>query len=306
MTPDDVERIEVNLLLEAIYQRYGYDFRSFAHASITRRVRQFLARTSLSSISAITEKILHDEALFSQLVQTFSIPVTEMFRDPFVFRAVRDQVVPLLRTWPHVKVWHAGCATGEEAYSLAIVLKEEGLLEKATIYATDFNDTSLAKAREGIYALSQIQDATKRHQQAGGKTSLAAYYHARYDAAAMDPSLKKRITFAQHNLATDTAFGEIHLIFCRNVLIYFNRGLQNRVLRLFTESLVHGGFLCLGTRETLQFTEVCGDYGIIHHKARLYKHSKLTRKACGNFHGTATSPKTAPCPCPASRPDGKP
>jgi len=277
MTPDGVEQIEINLLLEAIYQRYGHDFRSFAQASIARRARQFLSTSGLCSVPEMTERVLRDEGLFSRLVQYFSIPVTEMFRDPFVYRAVREQVAPLLRTWPHVKVWHAGCATGEEAYSLAIVLKEEGLLEKATIYATDFNDASLAKARAGIYPLHHIQEATKRHRQSGGKAPFSEYYHSRYGAAIMDPALKQRITFANHNLATDTSFGEIHLIFCRNVLIYFNRALQNRTLTIFSESLVHGGYLCLGTRETLRFTEVFDDYRPVHGEAQLYKHSKLMR-----------------------------
>jgi len=276
MTPDGVERIEITLLLEAIYQRYGYDFRSFALASINRRVRQFLSTSGICSISQMTERVLRDEGLISKLVQYVSIPVTEMFRDPFVYRAVREQVVPLLRTWPHVKIWHAGCATGEEVYSLAIVLKEMGLLKRATIYATDFNDANLAQAREGTYASGRIQEANHRHRQAGGKRPLTDYCRTHRGKATMVPSLARHITFANHNLATDTSFGEVHLVFCRNVLIYFNRALQNRALDLFSESLVHGGFLCLGTRENLAFTEAHEIYIPVNGKAQIYKHSKLT------------------------------
>lgn len=275
MEPGGIERIEINLLLEAIYQRYGYDFRSYAQASIERRTRQFLTNTPLSSVSDITGRILHDDVFFSQLMQAFSIPTTEMFRDPFVYRSIRDHVAPLLRTWPHFKVWHAGCATGEETYSLAIVLQEEGLLDKATIYATDFNHENLTKAQAGLYPMDAMQEAAKRYRLTGGIKSLPDHYHAIDNAAAMGDSLKGRITFASHNLATDTSFGEAHLIFCRNVLVYFNRTLQNRALHMFTESLVHGGFLCIGTRETLEFTEVNRDYEPVHDRARIYKNSKL-------------------------------
>ncbi|HCC54889.1 MAG TPA: chemotaxis protein CheR [Desulfobulbaceae bacterium] len=271
MNDAKIEMIEIDLLLETIFQRYGYDFRSYARASIERRIRQFLAGSRCSSISEMIPKILHDEEFFSNLVQYFSISVTEIFRDPLVYRAVREKVLPLLKTWPHVKIWHAGCATGEEVYSLAIVLKEEEVYDRATIYATDFNDESLDRAREGVYALGKLKDATKNYQQTGGKASFSEYYHAHYDAAAMDGSLKERITFANHNLAVDAAFGEMHLIFCRNVLIYFNRELQNRVLELFTDSLVHGGFLCLGTKEDLQFSEVSNLYELVDAKAKIYK-----------------------------------
>jgi len=265
------ELIEIDLLLEAIFRRYGYDFRSYARASIERRIRQFLSSSGCLSVSEMIPKLLHDQEFFSRLVRYFSISVTELFRDPAVYRSVRERVVPLLRTWPHVKVWHAGCATGEEAYSLAIVLKEEGLYHRTTIYATDFNDDSLAQARDGVYEISKVKEATRNYQQAGGKGSFSEYYHAHYEAVAMDGSLKERITFANHNLAGDEAFGEMHLIFCRNVLIYFNRELQNRALGIFTDSLVHGGFLCLGTKEDLQFTEVCDLYEVVDKRAKIYK-----------------------------------
>jgi len=266
-----IEPIEIDLLLEAVFRRYGYDFRSYARASIERRIRQFMSGAGCASISAMIPKVLHDKEFFSRLAHYFSISVTEMFRDPFVYRAVREKVVPLLRTWPHFKIWHSGCATGEEVYSLAIMLKEEGVYDRATIYATDFNDDALERAREGIYEGSKIKEATRNYQQAGGKASFSEYYHAHYDAAAMDGSLKERITFANHNLAVDEAFGEIHLVFCRNVLIYFNRELQNRALGLFTESLVHGGFLCLGSKEDIQFTDVSKLYKAVDGKAKIYK-----------------------------------
>lgn len=265
------EEIEVDLLLEAVYRRYGYDFRSYARASIERRARQFMTNHGFTCVSEMIPRLLRDKDFFTQLTRFFSIPVTEMFRDPFVYRTLREKVIPLLRTWPHFKVWHAGCATGEEVYSLAIVLKEEGLYDRATIYATDFNEEVLGRAREGIYAIGKIQEATRSYQEAGGMASFSEYYHARYDAAVMEGSLKERIVFSSHNLASDSVFGEMHLVICRNVLIYFNRQLQNRALGLFTESLVRGGFLCIGSKEDLQFTAVSDQYDVVDRKARIYK-----------------------------------
>jgi chemotaxis protein methyltransferase CheR len=266
-----IEPLEIDLLLEAIFRRYGYDFRSYARASIERRTKQFLSVTGCASVSEMIPKVLHDKEFFSRLARCFSISVTEMFRDPFVYRAVREKVIPLLRTWPHLKIWHAGCATGEEVYSLAIVLKEEGIYGRATIYATDVNDEVLERAREGVYADDKMKEATRNYQQAGGKASFSEYYHARYGAAALDGSLKEHITFANHNLALDEEFGEMHLVFCRNVLIYFNRELQNRALGLFTKSIVHGGFLCLGAKEDIQFTNVRDRYEVVDGKAKIYR-----------------------------------
>ncbi len=272
MNPEtEIETIEIDLLLEAVYRVYGYDFRSYARASIERRTRLFLSDNGYETISEILGKVIRDHRFFSRLVQYFSIPVTEMFRDPHVYRVLRNKVVPMLRTWPHVKIWQAGCATGEEVYSLAIVLKEEGLYDRTTLYATDFNDASLERAQEGIYEMDRIQVATRNYQKAGGCASFSNYYHALYDAAVMDASLRERITFANHNLVTDHAFGEMHLIACRNVLIYFDHTLQNRVLHLFSESLVHGGFLCIGTKESLSFSEVVHAYRVVDEKARIYR-----------------------------------
>jgi len=271
MKDSEIQNIEIDLLLESVYRRWGYDFRSYARASIDRRVKQFLSGTGCASIAEMIPTVLRDGEFFSRLARYFSISVTEMFRDPSVYLAVRQKVVPLLKTWPHFKVWHAGCATGEEVYSLAIVLKEEGVYDRATIYATDFNDEALECASEGVYEIEKIREATRNYQQAGGKASFSEYYHARYDAAAIDSALKQRIVFSSHNLASDAAFGEMHLVFCRNVLIYFNRDLQNRALGLFTESLVHGGFLCLGTKEDIRFTNANGRYEVVDENARIYK-----------------------------------
>lgn len=266
-----VEQTEIDLLLEAVFRKYGYDFRSYARASAERRIRAFMAAGGFESVSEMALKVLSDRELFSRLARNFSVPVTELFRDPQFYRAVREQVVPMLRTWPHFKIWHAGCATGEEVYSLAIILKEEKIYDRATIYATDFNDEALERARGGVYEAARMKEATQNYQAAGGKASFSEYYHSRYGAAAMNAELRERIVFTNHNLAADSAFGEMHLVFCRNVLIYFNRELQNRALRLFTDSLVSGGFLCLGTKEDLRFSEVNGLYEAVDRKERIYK-----------------------------------
>ena len=271
MNPADIEDLEVDLVLEAIQRRYGYDFRSYARASIDRRIRQFVSKMRLERISDLISPCLHDEDFFTELAQFFSIAVTEMFRDPFVYRTLREKVLPLLKSFPFVKVWHAGCASGEEVYSLAILLAEEELLERATLFGTDFNDAVLEGARQGIYSVERMQDFTRNYQAAGGKRSFSEYYHASYGSAALDASIKDRITFANHNLTVDQVFGEMHLVFCRNVLIYFNRELQDRALNLFADSLVRGGFLCLGTKEDIQFSSVAEQFEVVDRKARIYK-----------------------------------
>ncbi|MBN1607361.1 MAG: protein-glutamate O-methyltransferase CheR [Polyangiaceae bacterium] len=271
MEEPEIEETEISLLLEAIFQRYGYDFRSYARASIERRLRQFLSSSGCDSISGMIPKALRNKAFATTLIQHFSISVTEMFRDPLVYLAIRREVVPLLRTYPHVKVWHAGCATGEEVYSMAITLEEEGLLDKATIFGTDFNDSALMQAKEAIYPASKMKEYTQNYQQAGGMASFAYYYHAHYDCAMIDSALKSHITFANHNLVTDSVFGEMHLILCRNVLIYFNRALQERALGLLTDSLVRGGFLCIGSKETLELSDVRERYEVVDDTARIFK-----------------------------------
>ncbi|MDJ0763680.1 MAG: protein-glutamate O-methyltransferase CheR [Myxococcota bacterium] len=268
---NDIENLEIELLLEAIFQRYGYDFRSYARASISRRIRQFLADSSCNTISEMIPRVLHDETFFVQLIRAFSITVTEMFRDPHVYASIRERVIPRLKTYPFIKIWHVGCATGEEAYSLAIVLKEEGLYDRATIFATDFNDMALAKAKEGIYSLEKAQKFTKNYQSAGGTDSFSSYYQAAYDSMAIAQTLKKNITFANYNLVTDQVFGEMNLIMCRNVLIYFDKSLQNRALGLFSDSLATSGFLCLGDKESLRFSDVSNNFAAVDAKNRIFR-----------------------------------
>jgi chemotaxis protein methyltransferase CheR len=271
MNKGDIEKTEIDLLLEAIFLRYGYDFRSYARASVDRRVRQYAGIKNTGCISNLIPMIMHDEAVFSELAQQFSISVTEMFRDPFVYRALREQIVPVLKTFPFVKAWAAGCATGEEVYSLAIVLAESNLLGKSTVFGTDFNDECLRKAKLGIYSTDLIQAFTRNYQESGGTRSFSEYYHAGGDSVKLVKQIREHITFANHNLTADQVFGEMNLIICRNVLIYFNRDLQERVLRLFTNSLVRNGILILGTREDIQFSGVSEEYEVVDKKARIYK-----------------------------------
>jgi chemotaxis protein methyltransferase CheR len=267
----DTEQIEIDLLLEAIFRKYGYDFRNYARASIERRIRQFLAKSGCQTIPELIDQVLKNETFFGRLVRDFSITVTELFRDPFVYAAIREKVTPLLKTHPFIKIWHAGCATGEEAYSLAIVLKEEGLYERSTIFVTDFNDAALQKAKEGIYPIEKIKEATHNYTAGGGTQSFSEYYHAHYNAIALDRSLRKNMTFANYNLVTDGVFGEMHLILCRNVLIYFDRELQSRVFGLFKDSLVRGGFLCLGTKESPCFSTSADAFDAVDPHAKIYR-----------------------------------
>lgn len=268
---EDIEKIELHLFLEAMYQCYGYDFRHYAQASVKRRVRHLLARTGYSCISEMIPRLLYDKAFSQTVLGDFSITVTEMFRDPQFYCSLRQTVIPYLKTYPFIKIWHAGCASGEEVYSLAILLQEEGLYDRATIFATDFNEHVLDKAKEGIYSLKDIRHYTTNYQKAGGDHSFSSYYHAQYDSAIMKQSLKRNITFASHNLVTDGVFGEMHLIFCRNVLIYFDKTLKDRVLNLFTDSLDYNGFLCLGSKESLQFSEVVEQFKVIDEPSRIYQ-----------------------------------
>jgi len=211
--------------------------------------------SNLANISAMQHLLLTNKVFFETLLHDFSIQVTEMFRDPSFYIAIRKHVIPILKTYPYIKIWHAGCASGEEVYSMAILLKEEGLLEKTLIYATDINEVVLKKAKDGIYPVEKIKEYTQNYQKAGGLKSFSNYYTAKYDAVIMKKELKKNLIFAQHNLATDHDFGEMNLIMCRNVLIYFDDNLQKRVYRLFTNSLVRQGFLCLGSKESLNFSD---------------------------------------------------
>ena len=266
-----IEKIEIELLLQAIYLKYGYDFRSYAKASIKRRILSRLSRSGLKSISEMQHSLLYDQRFFETLLLDFSINVTDMFRDPFFYRALRKKVIPVLRDQSFTKVWHAGCATGEEVYSMAILLKEEGLYEKTRIYATDNNQKAVKEAKDGVYPIDNIKQYTSNYQKAGGLASFADYYTAKYDSAIMKGALKKNIVFSDHNLATDAVFGEMDLIVCRNVLIYFSRDLQNRVFKLFRDSLCDGGFLCLGSKESIRFSEYSDDFEDVVTKEKIYR-----------------------------------
>jgi len=270
MNPES-EKKEIDELLDAIFSKYGHDFRHYARASLERRIRLFFAKSECSTIPELTDKLLKNESFFRALIMNFSIPVTELFRDPNVYQSLRENVVPLLKTHPFIKIWHAGCATGEEAYSLAILLKEEGLYDRATIFVTDFNDHALEKARSGIYTSEQIKVGTYNYGAAGGHHSFSDYYRAKYNAVAIDSSLRKNMTFANYNLVTDGVFGEMHLILCRNVLIYFDRELQNRVLDLFSNSLILGGFLCLGSKESIRFSTINTAFNDVDRRARIFR-----------------------------------
>ncbi|WP_198649959.1 CheR family methyltransferase [Zobellella maritima] len=275
----ELETIELELLLEAIFRRYGYDFRHYARASLKRRVAQRMQRAGVGRVADLIPLILHDRECFDSFLKDMSVTVTDMFRDPDFFAALRSQVIPVLKTYPFIKIWHAGCATGEEVYSLAILLKEEGLYERTQIYATDYNNHSLAIAREGIYSLKQMQQYSENYIRAGGRGSFSNYYHAKYGAAKMHESLKENVTFANHNLATDGVFGEMQMVICRNVLIYFDQQLQNRVLTLLHDSLSPRGFLCLGNKESLKFSAVQGLFEDQVYQQRIFKrvHSRSTR-----------------------------
>jgi len=271
MRKEEIQDIEIELLLQAIYRRYGHDFRHYARGSVKRRIMNFMAKVDQKTLSGLISPVLYDESFFEKLIYELSITVSEMFRDPDFFRLLRKQVIPYLKTHPFIKIWHAGCATGEEVYSLAIVLKEEGFYDRSTIFATDFNDTALRTAKEGIYPLEKMREFTENYQRSGGVGPFAQYYHAGYDAAVFDPSLRKNVAFANHNLVTDGVFSEMNLIVCRNVLIYFDRDLQNRVLKLFRDSLAHRGIMALGSKEDLQFTEVAGDFRKLDGKWKIYQ-----------------------------------
>lgn len=265
------DEIELRLLIEAIYLRYNYDFRDYSKASLKRRVRQAQTQLDCPTISALQERILYEPKAFMQLLQYLTIPVSEMFRDPSYFLALREQVVPLLHTYPSLKVWVAGCSTGEEVYSLAILLREEGLLERTMIYATDINPHSLEKAEQGIFALDNLRTYTQNYQLSGGKRAFSDYYSAAYDRVLFDKSLRTNVTFADHSLATDSVFAETHLVSCRNVLIYFNRDLQDRALGLFHDSLCHRGFLGLGSKESLDFSAYAQQFEGVARADRIFR-----------------------------------
>ena len=246
--------IELRLLLDAVYLKYQHDFRRYAYASLRRRMRQAMDRFGCETLSQLQSRLLHEPDIFAQMLEYFTVQVSEMFRDPAYFRAVRSQVVPMLKTYPYVKLWVAGCSTGEEAWSYAILLREEGLLDRALIYATDINPAALRTAEAGVYALDRIAGFSANYIAAGGAHSLSDYYTAAYGQAMFDKSLRAQIVFSDHSLATDHVFSEVEFVSCRNVLIYFDRDLQARAVGLFHDALVARGFLGVGSKETLRFS----------------------------------------------------
>lgn len=277
MEPQLTENIELELLLEAIFKRYGYDFRDYSKPSIKRRVKQFIDLNHIESITDLIQPVLYNKAFAFSLIKRFYINVSEMFRDPFVYRELLKNVIPLLRTYPSFKVWHAGCADGQEVYSFAILLRESGILDRATIFATDINDEALSIANNGIYPMSDIQTICNNYLEAGGQATFTDYCHAAYGAISMSSELKQRITFANHNLAQDRSFGEMHLILCRNVMIYFNRELKKRVLKLFFDSLVNGGFLCLGVAEEMLLSNTTKGFERIDAQSRIFRKRVTSR-----------------------------
>jgi chemotaxis protein methyltransferase CheR len=283
MTPraHDIEKMEIDMLLDGIRNRYGYDFTHYSRASLKRRVDRVREHGRLSSYTALLDKLYHDAGYFDEFLRGMSITVTEMFRDPLFYRALRETIVPMLKTFPFIKIWHAGCATGEEVYSMAILLHEEGFLGRTRIYATDFNKHSLDKAQEGVYAAKNLAAAAANYAAAGGIGDFSDYTNASYDLVKFKDFLKERITFSYHNLVSDGVFGEMNLICCRNVLIYFDKVLQDRVLSQFTESLRHGGFLCLGSKETLNFTAVKSLFEVMDTRQRIFR-------KCGGAHAAAS------------------
>lgn len=268
---DKIADIELRLLLEALYLRYHYDFRGYARSSLRRRLRVAMDRFSCTSLSQLQHLLLHESGLLPDLMDILTVQVSDMFRDPPYFRALRERVVPLLRTYPSLKVWVAGCSTGEEAYSIAILLKEEGLLERTLIYATDINARALERAQAGVFDIDRVAGFTENHRRSGGHGSLSAHYTAAYGKAAFDRALKAHMTFADHSLSADSAFSEMQLISCRNVLIYFTRTLQDRAVGLFRDSLCYKGFLGIGASESLRFSAQVADFGELDAENRIYQ-----------------------------------
>lgn len=272
--PDDpsaLAELELDLFITALERRFGYDFSGYSRASFMRRANNLALQFGTPTLTGLTDLLLHNPHRICEAIGHLSVPVSELFRDPHTFRALKEQVFPILSSYPVINIWQAGCAHGQEVYSLAILLTEAGLYDRARIYATDISAAALARAREGIFPLQDARDAAQRYLDSGGTRSLSEYYHARYDFLKLDERLASRVTFAEHNLVTDAVFCEAHLILCRNVLIYFSTPLQDRVLHMFAESLVRGGFLCIGTRENMQFASARERFQIVDAAAQLYR-----------------------------------
>jgi chemotaxis protein methyltransferase CheR len=269
---NQLEDIEIALLLEGLYRVYGFDFRDYSPASIKRRILERMRAEKIATVSAYQDCVLHDDACMERLLTGLSVHVSSMFRDPSFYATFREKVVPILRTYPTVRIWHAGCSTGEEVYSMAILLQEEALYRKCVIYATDISREVLRKAREGIFPLASMQEYTNNYMKAGGKHAFSDYYTAHYDNVIFHPALKTNVVFSEHNLVTDGSFNEFHVILCRNVMIYFNKTLQERVHNLIYDSLSMFGVFGLGNKESLKFTPRADYY------EKLDSHNKLYRK----------------------------
>jgi chemotaxis protein methyltransferase CheR len=266
-----LEDLEIDLLREAVFRQYGYDFRNYARASIRRRILNVLRTEGVGTVSGLQERVLHDVSCMERLLAALTVHVTAMYRDPGFYRAFRRKVVPALETYPFVRIWHAGCSTGQEVYSLAILLAEEGLYDRCRIYATDLSEVVLRTAREGVFPLGAMKEYTENYVRAEGKAAFSEYYTARYDHAVFRPALRENIVFAPHNLVTDGSFNEFNVILCRNVMIYFNRTLQNQVHELIHRSLARLGVLGLGKKESLRFTPHEGDYQALDEPEQIYR-----------------------------------
>lgn len=274
MDEEKIEDIEIALLLEALYRRYHYDFRNYAQASIKRRLRQARERQGVKTFSALQDKLLHDPAAAAAVLRFMTVQVSDFFRDPSYFRAIREKVVPHLRTYPSLKIWIAGCSAGEELHSFAILFREEGLEDRTLFYATDINQAALDTAARGIYPLDRIAAFTENYRLAGGKRSLSDYYTTGYGGAVFDKSLRERVVFSDHSLVTDAVFSEMQLISCRNVMIYFDKPLQDRAVGLFRDSLARGGFLGLGSKESLRFSEHADAFSEFVREEKIYQRRK--------------------------------
>lgn len=268
---EKIEDIEIRLLLEAIFLKYHYDFRNYAMASIKRRLKQAREQLGFATFSALQENLLHDPDMLPRLLRFLTVQVSEMFRDPSYFKAIREKIVPHLRTYPSLKVWVAGCSGGEELYSLVILFREEGLEERTIFYATDISHEALQAAEAGIFSLDRLQLFTENHRKSGGKSSLSDYYQAAYGRASFDKTLRRNVVFSDHSLVTDAVFGEMHLISCRNVMIYFDRDLQDRALGLFKDSLSRKGFLGLGSKESLRFSRHAASFADFVREEKIYQ-----------------------------------
>lgn len=267
----DVEDVELDLIIEGLYRHFAYDFRNYSKAHLKRRLLARVQSESLHSISQLQHKLFHTEGYLQQLLTDFSINVTELFRDPLFFRLLRSEVIPLLKKHPKINIWHAGCASGEEVYSMAILLKEEGIYDRSQIYATDFNDQILNVAKTAIFPIGVMKTYARNYIEAGGKADISDYFITNGKSIILNSALKENIVFAHHNLVSDGDFAEMHLIICRNVLIYFDKTLQNRVFTLFNNSIIDSGVLCLGTQETLKYSTIFDKYKTLDDKMSIYQ-----------------------------------